>query len=173
MTNADEMSMTMTPRRSDIPLPGVGSPLRVAPTTNAERMYALDEAWNARDWDTFDAYHDHDSVIVYWPDRQSSPTLGGPDHRAESERFCRAFPDNKVKHPYDVLLGEGDFTTFVTRFAGTFTGPLELPDGTAVQPTGRSFDVFFSTTARWHDGRIVEEYLFYDSGTLIRQIGLA
>jgi hypothetical protein len=30
-------------------LPGVGSPLRVFPTTNAERMYALDEAWNARD----------------------------------------------------------------------------------------------------------------------------
>jgi hypothetical protein len=173
MAKADEMSTTMTRHRGDTPLPGVGSPLRVAPTTNAERMYALDEAWNARDWDTFDAYHDHDSVVVYWPDRQSAPTLGGPDHRAESERFCRAFPDNKVKHPYDVLFGEGDFTTFVTRFAGTFTGPLELPDGTAIQPTGKSFDVIFSTTARWHDGRIVEEYLFYDSGTFMKQIGLA
>jgi len=35
-------------------LPGVGFPIRVFPTTNAERMYALDKAWNARDWDTFD-----------------------------------------------------------------------------------------------------------------------
>ena len=36
-------------------LPGVGSPLRVFPTTKAERMYAVDEARNARASDTFDA----------------------------------------------------------------------------------------------------------------------
>src|SRR5260370_32183483 len=54
--------------------PGVGSPLRVFPTTNAERMYALDEARNARASDTFDAYHDPDHVVVYWPERQSMPT---------------------------------------------------------------------------------------------------
>ena len=27
--------------------------------------------------------------------------------------------------------------------------------------------------ARWRDGRIVEEYLFYDSGTFMKQIGLS
>jgi hypothetical protein len=36
-------------------------------TTNAERMVKLDDAWNARDWDTFDGYHDGNSVVVYWP----------------------------------------------------------------------------------------------------------
>ena len=154
-------------------LPGVGSPLRLAPVTNAERMYALDEAWNARDWDTFDAYHDHDGVVVYWPGRESDPTRGGPDHRAESERFCAAFPDNKVKHPYDVLFGEGEFTAFVTTFSGTFTGPLELPDGSVIDPTGKSFEVMFSTIARWVDGRIVEEYLKFDNGSFLQQIGLA
>src|SRR5439155_13524173 len=81
-------------------LPGVGSPLRLSPVTNLERMYALDEAWNARDWETFDAYHDQSDVVVYWPGREKTPTRGGPDHRGESERFCAAFPDNKVKHPY-------------------------------------------------------------------------
>src|SRR5229473_5761586 len=74
----------------ELALPGVGSPLRLFPTTNAEWMYVLDEAWNARDWDTFDAYHDPDHVVVYWPERQSMPTRGGPDHRAEAER-CRLF----------------------------------------------------------------------------------
>jgi hypothetical protein len=33
----------------------------------------------------------------------------GRDHRAESIRFCAAFPDNKVKHPYDILFGDGEF----------------------------------------------------------------
>jgi hypothetical protein len=163
------MSMTM-PKAT---LPGVGSPLRLGPVTNIERMYALDEAWNARDWDTFDAYHDHEDVVVYWPGRETAPTLGGPDHRADSERFCAAFPDNKVKHPYDILFGDGEYTAFVTAFTGTFTAPLELPDGTVVQPTGKSFEVVFSTIARWVDGKIVEEHLKYDNGLFLQQIGLA
>jgi len=53
-----------------------------------------------------------------------------------------------------------------------FARLLELPDGTVIQPTGKSFDVFFSTTARWHMGKIVEEYNFYDSATFMKQIGL-
>ena len=60
----------------------------------------------------------------------------------------------------------------VTRFTGTFTGTLELPDGSVVQPTGKPFDVLFSTTARWRQGKIVEEYLFCDSATFLNQIGL-
>src|SRR5260370_2647871 len=101
--------------------PGVGSPLRVFPTTNAERMYALDEAWNARDWDTFDAYHDPDHVVVYWPERQSMPTRGGPDHRANAERFGRAFPDHKAKHPNDLPFRDYDAPSSLTRLPGTLT----------------------------------------------------
>jgi hypothetical protein len=53
-------------------------------------------------------------------------------------------------------------------FTGTFTGPLELPDGTVIEPTGKSFEVVF-----WRDGKIVEEYLKYDNGSFMQQIGLA
>ena len=41
--------------------------MRQMPMTNAERMYALDEAWNARDWDTFDFFHEQDEAVVFWP----------------------------------------------------------------------------------------------------------
>jgi hypothetical protein len=163
--------MSMTESASS--LPGVGSPLRLAPVTNLERMYALDEAWNARDWETFDAYHEQSDVVVYWPGREATPTHGGRDHRAESIRFCAASPDNKVKHPYDILFGDGEFTAFSTRMTGTFTGQLELPDGTVIEPTGESFDVVFSTIARWRDGKIVEEYLKYDNASFLQQLGLA
>jgi ketosteroid isomerase-like protein len=69
--------------------------------------------------------------------------------------------------------GDGGVSCFVTRFTGTFTQPWKLPDGTTVEPTGRSFDVLYSTAARWKDGRIVEEYLFWDSATFRSQVGLA
>lgn len=102
------------------------------------------------------------------------PTHGGDDHREEAKRFCAAFPDNRVRNrPYDVLFGDGDFTCFVTRFTGTFTAPLEQSDETFIEPTGERFDVLYSTAARWKDGKIVEEYLFYDNGTFMNQIGLA
>ena len=165
------MSMSMPMSKST--LPGVGSPLRLSPVTNLERMYVLDEAWNARDWDTFDAYHDQSDVVVYWPGREATPTLGGPEHRAESIRFCDAFPDNEVKHPYDALFGDGEYTAFLASFTGTFTRPLELPDGNVVEPTGKSFDVLFTTIARWRDGKIIEEYLKYDNGSFLQQVGLA
>jgi hypothetical protein len=159
------MSMAMTNAKRVV--------MREMPMTNAGRMYALDEAWNARDWDTFDFFHDQNATVVYWPGRQDTPTHGGHDRREESIRFSRAFPDNKVQHPYYILFGEGDFTGFVTHFTGTFTAPLEMPDGTVIQPTGKPFDVLYSTTARWRDGKIVEEYLFYDNSTFLRQVGLA
>ncbi|MCU1489190.1 MAG: hypothetical protein JWM85_595 [Acidimicrobiaceae bacterium] len=141
-------------------------------TDNAQRMQRVDDSWNARDWDTFDGLHDADCT-VYWPGREADPTRGGPAHRAESVAFCEAFPDNQVHNrPYDMLLGEGDFTSFVTRFTGTFTEPLKQPDGTVIAPTGKAFDLLFSTSAKWRDGRIIEEYLFWDNGTFLRQVGL-
>ena len=106
--------------------------------------------------------------------READPTRGGQDHRAEAIAFCDAFPDNKVKNrPYDVLFGEGDFTCFVTRFTGTFTAPMKQPNGSVIEPTGKSFDVLYSTAAKWRDGRIIEEYLFWDNGTFLTQVGLA
>ena len=44
-------------------LPGMGSPLPLAPVTNLERMYALDEAWNTRDWETNKVKHPYDVLF--------------------------------------------------------------------------------------------------------------
>jgi hypothetical protein len=141
--------------------------------TTAELMQLADDSWNTRDWDKFMALHDP-GTVVYWPGLDATPTQGGHDHRAEAEAFCDAFPDNKVNNrPYDILFSEGDFSCFVTRFTGTFTKPWKLADGTVIEPTGRSFDVLYSTTARWKDGRIAEEYLFWDSATFRGQLGLS
>jgi len=48
-----------------------------------------------------------------------------------------------------------------------------LPDGTVIEPTGKSFEVVFWTIARWRDGKIVDEHLKYDNGLFLQQIGLA
>ena len=139
---------------------------------DTERMQQTDDAWNSG---TGKRSTGSTIPTARCTGRAGKgPDARWPDHRAEAIVFCDAFPDNKVKNrPYDVLFGEGDFTCFVTRFTGTFTAPLKQPDGSVIEPTGKSFDVLYSTAAKWHDGRIIEEYLFYDNGTFLEQIGLA
>jgi long-subunit fatty acid transport protein len=36
----------------------------------------------------------------------------------------------------------------ITRTAGTFTGEMILPNGKVIAPTGKAFDLDFSTTAK-------------------------
>jgi ketosteroid isomerase-like protein len=45
-------------------------------------------------------------------------------------------------------------------------------DGKQIPPTNKPFEVDFCTVARWQDGKIVEENLFYDLVGLMQQIGL-
>lgn len=63
------------------------------------------------------------------------------------------------------------WTCSIARFTGTMKGPMVLADKT-IPPTGKSFEVDFCTVARWHDGQIVEENLFYDVVGMMKQIGV-
>jgi len=137
---------------------------------NMELMQTLDDAWNAQDWDTFEARHSPD-VIVRWPAQQ--PTHGRHDHRAEGIQMFKTFPDNHVgNRPYKTLFAHGEWTCSIATFTGTMRGPMSGADGKEIQPTGKSFTVDFCTVARWRDGMIVEENLFYDVIGLMQQIAV-
>ena len=138
---------------------------------NRQLMQTLDDSWNAQDLDTFAKRHKPD-VVVRWPGQP--PTHGVDAHRAEAIAFFKAFPNPRLgNRPYKVLIASGDWTCSVAHFTGTMTGPMQGPDGKEIPPTGKSFDVDFCTVARWDNGQIVEENLFYDLVTFMRQIGLS
>jgi len=54
--------------------PGVGGPLRLAPVTNLEHTYALDEAWNAPRLGYVRRLPRAERLVVYWPGRERTPT---------------------------------------------------------------------------------------------------
>jgi len=138
---------------------------------NLELMVTLDDAWNAQDWETFNKRHAEDTA-VYWPG-QPEPTRGRKAHNEEAIEFYKTFPDNHVENrPYKTLFGQGDWTCSVAIFSGTMKGPMKAPDGTEIPPTNKSFKVDFCTVAHWKDGQIVEEKLFYDLISVMKQIGL-
>jgi len=136
-----------------------------------ELMQTLDDSWNSHDMETFGQRHTHNTV-VRWPGQE--PTHGVEAHKQEALDFFKTFPDQRVENrPYKVLIASGDWTCSVARFHGTMTGPMKGPDGNEIPPTGKSFDVDFCTVARWENGQIVEENLFYDLVTFMKQIGLS
>jgi hypothetical protein len=47
------------------------------------------------------------------------------------------------------------------------------PGGNEIPPVGKSFEVDLSTVARWDNGQIVEEQLFFDLVGLMMRIGLS
>ena len=71
--------------------------------TNMELMQTLDDSWNSQDWDTFERRHKVDTV-VRWP--AQPPTHGARNHRAESVRLFKIFPDNQVESALQGLLRE-------------------------------------------------------------------
>jgi ketosteroid isomerase-like protein len=143
--------------------------------TNEERnmqlMQTLDDAWNAQDLATFGKRH-RKEVVVHWPGKP--PTNGIEAHEQEAIDFFKTFPDQHlVNRPYRVFFASADWTCSVARFTGTMTGPMQGADGKMIQPTGKAFDVEFCTVAHWDkDGQIIEENLFYDLVTFMKQIGL-
>ena len=136
-----------------------------------ELMQTLDDAWNAQDLETFAKRHKTDT-IVKWPGQDA--THGVEAHKDEALAFFKTFPDQHLDNrPYKVLMASGDWTCSVARFRGTMTGPMQGPDGKEIPPTVKSFDIDFCTVARWDNGQIVEENLFYDLLTFMKQIGLS
>lgn len=148
-----------------------GSSSTTVEARNKELMQTLDDSWNSQDLGVFSKRH-KDNVVVRWPGQP--PTNGLHDHELEAVRFFKTFPDQHLDNrPYKVLIASGDWTCSIAHFTGTMKGPMTGADGKEIAPTGKSFDVDFCTVARWNDGQIVEENLFYDLVTFMKQIGLS
>ncbi len=136
---------------------------------NLELMRTLDDAWNSQDWEVFKKRHAEDTA-VYWPG-QPQPTRGRHNHHAESVQFFKMVQNSLENNPYKVMFGQGDWTCTIANWKGKMIGPMTI-DGKTVPPTNRSFELEFCTVARWKDGEIVEEKLFYDQVSFLKQIGV-
>jgi len=145
-------------------------------TSRTAHLLALmkkgDDAFNARDFAAVDEVH-HPDMIAHITGL-AEPVYGKEAHAAAMQRLLRIFPDIHVySDPYPIQFGSGDWITVVTNATGTFTGEMTLPDGTAIAPTGKTFDVEFAQTTKWDGDQLTVISAFFDAALQRRQIGLA
>jgi len=126
-------------------------------------------AFNNRDMERIKEIHMPDVKVINRDGSVTQPMT--PDHQEELEFLFNTFPDFEIyEHP--IGFGSGEWTAGLSYSRGTWLTPIELEDGTILEPTGESFDVSIVTLAKWDDGRIVEEYLIWDNEDWMKQIGI-
>ena len=133
----------------------------------------------AREYATVTAAHDIEKLMkLYAPDAvvndplYPEPLRGHGAIRQDAADFFRAFPDISFKFT-DVF--QKNERTGATKFqiSGTNTGPLTFPTGQVVPPTGKRINVVGVALVTLDDsGLIKEELRYYDTATVLRQLGL-
>ena len=90
--------------------------------------------------------------------------------QARLARDLEAFED--AKYVVDSFFAEGDEFADEWTFTGTNTGPLRLPDGSVIPPTGKPVEIKGMEYVKVRDGKIVVDNLYYDFLAAIAQLGL-
>jgi len=81
-----------------------------------------------------------------------------------------AFSD--LAHRFVSYVEAGDAFADEWVFVGTHTGPLVLPDGAELPPTGKRVEVKGMEFVGVRDGKIVVDNLYYDNLAVAAQLGL-
>lgn len=127
--------------------------------------------YTGQQWENLHRSHAPD-IVVHYPDGHT--TRGIPDHIVELKFMWTFAPDNRITvHSIRFGTADGEWTGVMGFLDGTFTKPMVLPDGTVIQPTGKTYHLPMATLGHWNkQGTMSEEYLFWDNSTLMRQIGV-
>ena len=126
------------------------------------------ELYNARDLDRATA-----TLIAAdteWVNVPTGETFRGPEgYRRFIQGWSRAFPGSRVENLR--IAGSDDVIVAEFRGRGSHTGPLITPAG-VLPPTGRMMDMPFCEVMEVRDGKIRRARLYFDSATLMRQLGV-
>jgi hypothetical protein len=119
-------------------------------------------------WEQLSRSHAKD-ILVHWPDGHT--TTGIEKHIEDLKAMFVYAPDTRIK-VHSVKFGSGEWTSVIGEMEGTFTKPMPTGGGKTIAPTGKSFKIPMCTVGRWKNGVMVEEYLFWDNQTYMKQLGL-
>jgi len=115
-------------------------------------------------------FESHSKFIrVHWPDGRN--TIGIDKHVEDLKDMFIYAPNTSIRqHP--IRFGSANMTCVVGVMTGTFTRPMPIGKGKFIQPTGKSFSIQLCTVGIWKDAVMIEEYLFWDNQSFMKQIGI-
>jgi predicted ester cyclase len=126
------------------------------------------DVFSNQKWDRLNESH-ADDIVVTWPDGHE--TVGIEKHIEDLKALFVFAPDIAItEHP--IRFGSGSWTTATGVMTGTFSEPMPAGEGNSIPPTGKAFALGMVTVGHWTDGKMDHEWLFWDNGDFMKQIGL-
>lgn len=122
-----------------------------------------DPAWLDKSLAAFAA----DSTFTDVPSSRTLPGLDG--YKQLLLFFAEAFPESRVE--LTTVFAAEDQVALEFTGRGTNTGPLHLPTGD-VPATGRYSELRFCEVVQISNGKIVSLHIYYDTMTLLQNLGL-
>jgi len=121
------------------------------------------DAWNAHDPDAWIKLL-HETHVTE-SDTLPQPVRGHEGARAFIEMYIKAFPD--LRFSIDQMIESGDYV--ITRYTATGTHKGDLA---GIPPTGRHAETHGCVVAEIKNGRVLRQWLYWDSAHLRRQLGV-
>lgn len=120
---------------------------------NLEKFDELDfEAWNKKNWKLFNEIHAPDVLVVM----SDGTTIKGIEAYNDAVKpFLKMMDLQIAAHPINIAQGEWTAVTGET---------------IATLPAGKILKGSLCTMEYWKDGRIVEEYIFQNTGRLMKML---
>lgn len=134
---------------------------------NGEIVKALFDGFNRGDLDYAASVVADDFELVDVP---VGMTFRGPQGLHQwLQTWAAAAPGATASVVNIIEAGDWVFSEHTGR--GVHSGPLMTPAGT-IPPTGKPFELSMAEVYRVSNGKIVEMRAYWDTGTLMRQLGL-
>jgi predicted ester cyclase len=129
------------------------------------QVAAFTDAFNKHDETAVDALAADDMAQFIAP--MPVDAKGKKAAIANAKWYWTAFPD--VTLTVDSVLSAGDYTVAVGSATGTNTGPMPPQ---VKKPTGKKATVKTIQFAKWKDGKVAAEWVFFNGAALAEQLGL-
>jgi predicted ester cyclase len=133
-----------------------------------EVMDRLTEAFFNKDYETATKLY-APNAIVETPD--AGELKGGAEVAQYMKVFFDAFPD--AKYEASTAFESGNTAVDEGRFVGTNTGPLRMPNGEELPPTGKRVNMRGADIATIENGLVTSHRFYFDQMELMSQLGLA
>ena len=121
------------------------------------------KAWNAHDPDGVARLVSNDYVSE--SDTLPAPLRGPEAVRQVVQMYLHAFPD--LHFEIEQVFSSGNYVTLRWHATGTHRGELM-----GIAPTNRPAETHGCTVEEVRDGKIVREWAYWDTGSLLRQLGV-
>ncbi len=128
-----------------------------------DQLTAALDAWNKHDVKAVEGYMTDD--FAQNVSGMPGDTKGKKEAVATAQGYWTAFPD--VKLTTDSTLAAGDYTVAIGSATGTHKGALG-----PIKATGKTATVKTIQFAKWKDGKMVAEWVFYNNAALMEQLGV-